>query len=172
VSSGRLLVRSNPSGATVSVDGVQKGVTPLALRDLEFGTRNLTIAHSGYATETRRVVINSERPSRSLDVRLAARAAAAKPAGAVPPRPSTPATLGRPAVTTGALLVDSRPGGAAVTINGKPSGTTPLTVEDLAPGDYRITITLAGYRNFAATVRVAAGERVRAAYSLTAQEQE
>jgi hypothetical protein len=59
-----------------------------------------------------------------------------------------------------------------VTIDGKPSGTTPLTVEDLAPGDYRITITLPGYRNFAATVRVVAGERVRAAYSLTAQEQE
>ena len=68
--------------------------------------------------------------------------------------------------------MDSRPTGAAVTINGKPSGTTPLTINDLAPGDYRIVMTMPGYRNFATTVRVVAGERARAAASLTAQEQE
>jgi hypothetical protein len=171
--SGRLLVRSNPTGATVSVDGVAKGVTPLALRDVEFGTRNLTIARSGYATETRRIVINSAQPSRSLDVTLTARAAPSRPAPAgAAPKPGTPATLGKPVVTTGTLVVDSRPPGASVTINGKPSGTTPMTIDDLTPGDYRITMTLPGYRNFAATVRVVAGERVRAAYSLTAQEQE
>ena len=163
---GRLLVRSNPNGATVSVDGVEKGVTPLALSDVAFGTRNLMIARSGYATETRRVAISPARPSRSLDVRLSV---VSKPAS---PKPVTPATLGKPAVTRGGLSVDSRPAGAAVTINGKPSGKTPLTIDDLPPGDYRIVMTMPGYRNFATTVRVVAGERVRAAYSLTAQEQE
>ena len=77
-----------------------------------------------------------------------------------------------PAATTGGMIVDSRPGGARVTINGRASGTTPLTIDDLAPGEYRVVMTLPGFRNFATTVRVVAGERVRAAYSLTAQEQE
>jgi hypothetical protein len=163
---GRLLVRSTPSGASVSVDGVAKGVTPLALRELANGTVNVTVARSGYITETRKVVITSARPARSLDVRLAAEAVA-------PPRPSTPATLGRPAaaVSTGSLIIDSRPTGATVTINGKPGGNTPLTLNDLPPGDYSIVMAMPGYRNFTTTVRVVAGERVRAAASLTALEQ-
>jgi hypothetical protein len=169
-------VRSSPSGATVSVDGAGRGVTPLALRDLALGTRTIVIARRGYLPETRTVVITSARPARSLDVRLAAAAAAPKlarpPASAGGPRPSTPATLGKPAAPTGGLNVDSRPGGAAVTINGSPRGSTPLTIDDLSPGDYRIVMTMPGYRDFATTVRVVAGERVRAAASLTAQEKE
>ena len=176
VKTGRLLVRSEPPGATVTVDGVEKGVTPLALRDVEFGTRVIAVTQRGYTTETRRVAISAARPSRSMDVKLvAARAVSQKPVAPKrseggSPAPSTPATLGKP--LTGGLAVDSRPAGASVTINGKPSGTTPLTVDDLPPGDYRIVMSMPGFRNFAATVRVVAGERARAAYSLTAQEQE
>jgi hypothetical protein len=163
---GRLLVRSNPSGATVSVDGVEKGVTPLALGDVEYGTRTVTVERTGYVTERRRVALSGSRPSRSMDVRLTAQASASRP------RPATPASLGKPAVTTGGLSVDSRPTGAAVSINGKAIGTTPLTINDLPPGEYRVVMTLAGFQNFTTTVRVVAGERVRAAASLTAQEQE
>jgi hypothetical protein len=164
---GRLLVRSTPSGASVTVDGVARGVTPLALRDLDAGTRTVVVARNGYAAETRRVLISKARPSRTLDVRLAA-----VRTRDTAPQPSTPATLGKPAAATGTLAVDSRPSGAAVTINGKPSGTTPLIVDDLAPGEYRIVMTMPGFRNFSTTVRVVAGERVRAAYSLTALEQQ
>ena len=173
---GRLLVRSTPSGASVSVDGVAKGVTPLALRDLDAGTRNVTIERRGYIPETRRILITKARPARTLEVRLASASAAepasSKPSGGGGPRPSTPASMGKPAVTTGTLAVDSRPTGAAVTINGKASGSTPLTINDLPPGEYQILLTMPGYRNFATTVRVVAGERARAAASLTAVEQE
>jgi hypothetical protein len=141
-------------------------VTPLALRELEMGTRNITIARRGYLPETRKVVITTARPARSLDVRLSAEATAPTP------KPSTPATLGTPAATAGSLTVDSRPTGATVTINGKESGTTPVTMNDLAPGEYRVMMTMKGYRNFATTVRVVAGEHARAAASLTALEQQ
>jgi hypothetical protein len=143
---GRLLVHSTPSGASVDVDGVTKGVTPLALRDMELGSRTITVAERGYIAETRRVLLTRARPSRSLDVRLAAAAA------------------------TGTMSVESRPSGAAVTINGKPSGKTPMTLDALAPGDYRVTLSLAGYQTFVTTVRVVAGERTRAAASLSVQE--
>ena len=171
---GRLLVRSTPSAASVSVDGVARGETPLALRDLDPGTRTVVVERRGYVPETRRVVITKARPARTLDVRLASAAPVPpKPKGEGGPRPSTPATFGKPAAaTTGSLSVDSRPSGAAVTINGKPGGTTPLTLDDLAPGEYRIVISMPGYRNFATTVRVVAGERVRAAASLTVLEQQ
>jgi hypothetical protein len=146
---------------------VARGETPLALRDLDVGTRSVTISRSGYVAETRKVSITKERPARTLDVRMTAETAAA-----ATPRPSTPATIGKPAATTGTLVVESRPAGAAVTINGKPSGTTPLTINDLAPGEYRVVMTLPGYRDFTSTVQVVAGERVRAAASLTALEQQ
>jgi len=132
---------------------------------LDIGTRSVTIARRGYVAETRRVSITKARPARTLDVRLSAAAAAA------PPKPATPATLNKPAVPTGSLAVESRPVGATVTINGKPSGATPITINDLEPGEYRILMSMPGYRNFATTVRVVAGERVRAAASLTALEQ-
>jgi hypothetical protein len=164
---GRLLVRSTPSGAAVSVDGVAKGVTPLAIRDLDLGSREITITHRGYDTEARRIVLTTARPSRSVEVRLAASAAA----GRSTTTPSTAATKGRFG-ETGALEIDSRPPGATVTVNGKPSGTTPLTMNDVAPGEYRVTMTLRGFQEFATTVRVVAGERARAAARLTEQEQE
>ena len=170
---GRLLIRSTPSGAAVSVDGVSKGVTPLALRDLPLGARKVVITSRGYIAEEQRVMLTKARPSRSLEVRLVAQAqghgrppvAASKPA----PAPSTPATLG---TTTGALVVDSRPMGASVSIDGKPSGTTPLTIEALAVGEHKVTLQLAGYQPCSTTVRVVAGTRVRAAASLSTQERE
>jgi hypothetical protein len=151
------LVRSNPAGASVSVDGVARGVTPLALRDLEFGTRTVTLSRPGYEPQTRTVAITSQRPSRSLDVRLSAEAAAAAP---------------KPAAATGVLIIESRPTGASVTVNGTARGVTPLTLSDLAPGDYRIVMSMPRFQNFVTTARVVAGERVRAAASLTALEQE
>lgn len=162
---GRLLVRSTPGGATVTVDGVAKGVTPLALRDLATGTLSISVGRRGYISESQKVTITNSRPARTLDVRLAPEAAAA-------PRPAASSATAKPGATTGGLTVDSRPVGAAVTINGKPSGNTPLAINDLAPGEYRILMAMPGYRNFATTVRVVAGERARAAASLTALEQQ
>jgi hypothetical protein len=169
---GRLLVRSTPGGANVEVDGVARGVTPLALRDLDLGAREITVTRRGYVPEERRIVLTKARPSQSVEVRMSAQAAAA------PPRPSTPASLGKPSAAAGrsgamgALAIESRPAGASVLLNGKPSGTTPMMINDLAPGDYRVTLSLSGYREFATTVRVVAGERARAAARLTEQEQE
>ncbi len=144
---GRLLIRSMPSGASVHLDGVARGVTPLALRDLALGSRTIAVARSGYITDERRLVLTRARPSRSLEVRLSAAAS-----------------------STGSLIVESRPAGAAVTIDGRARGLTPVTIEALAPGDYRVSLSLAGYQSFATTVRVVAGERTRAAASLSVQE--
>lgn len=115
-----------------------------------------------------------ERPSRTLDVKLtaAASATAGRNAPTVPKPVNPPARVGVQSAKSGSLVVESRPIGASVSINGTARGITPMTINDLAPGDYRIVLTLRGFQNFATTVRVVAGERVRAAASLTAQEQE
>ena len=170
---GRLLVRSTPSGASVTVDDVARGVTPLTLRDLALGSRTIAVELRGYLAEERRVVLTRARPSRSLEVRLSAAATAparsgtASATGSSTPAPARP----RPAsAASGSLTVDSRPAGATVVIDGQPRGVTPLTIDALAPGDHRVSLSLAGYQPFATTVRVVAGERTRAAASLSVQE--
>ncbi len=152
----------------MAVDGVARGVTPLALRDLELGSRTITVSRPGFIADERRVVLTRARPSRSFDVRLAAAATSVAVPRSAPA--SASAAGSRSGATTGSLLIESRPAGAAVSVGGQPRGVTPLTIEGLAPGDYRVGLSLAGYQSFATTVRVVAGERTRAAASLSVQE--
>lgn len=69
------------------------------------------------------------------------------------------------AVTTGSLAVSSSPVNAQVSLNGKYMGNTPLTLTDLAPGDYTILLELQGYQNNEGRVTVVAGRM--ATYSAT-----
>ena len=153
VPTAQLLVRSSPSGAAVSVDGTPRGTTPLTLRDLALGTRTVLVTRAGFEPVERRITLTADRPSRSVDLRLV-QVRAARP----PRETQTPAVAG--------LLVESRPSGAAVSIDGKPAGVTPLTVASIAPGRHTIRLELAGYRSLTHTVNVKQGERLRVAASL------
>ncbi len=73
------------------------------------------------------------------------------------PYSDTAIILTRP-VTTGTITVESTPGGAQVTVNGRYSGDTPLDLPDLAPGTYVIRIEYPGYLPAEQTVEVAAGD--------------
>ncbi|MEZ5284519.1 MAG: PEGA domain-containing protein [Vicinamibacterales bacterium] len=166
--SGSLQVRSTPAGASVFVDGLRRGVTPLRLDDVPLGTRQVRLLRDGFAADERRVTLTAERPSGTLDVRLQASAAPAPRRSAAPPAATS--TRPSPAAATGTLLVESRPAGAAVTVDGRPVGQTPVTVERLAPGTHTVSMVLSGYRPVSTTVPVGGGERARAAASLTLQE--
>jgi len=48
----RMTVRTNPPGATVSVDNQLIGTTPAATSFVYYGTREIRIAKDGYRTET------------------------------------------------------------------------------------------------------------------------
>jgi hypothetical protein len=97
-----------------------------------------------------------------------ARAGASRRAGPPATAPSRrEAAERRPAAAgPGTLDVVSRPAGARVFLDGNLVGTTPLTGTRAAAGSHRIRLELAGYAPWAATVRVAAGERARVTASL------
>ena len=154
---GNLLVRSTPAGAAVFVDEERRGVTPLALQNIELGMRRVRIQRDGFNVEERQINLTRSRPSRSVDVRLT-RAAPA-------PRPATPAPA-TPAARTGSLVIESRPIGATIILNGREVGTTPMTIDDLEPGTYTVQLQLPNFRPIRTTVRVVAGARARAAASL------
>lgn len=46
----RARIQSNPSGATLKIDGIQKGTTPLQLDSIQAGEYTLTIDLLDYAT--------------------------------------------------------------------------------------------------------------------------
>jgi hypothetical protein len=152
---GRLVVRSRPAGARVSVDGKDRGVTPAAIRDLARGAHRVKVTRDGYAPEERHVVITPSRPTQSLTVALARSAA--------PPLGQTAAPAAR---STGALAVDSRPAGARVFIDDKLVGTTPMALPSVPAGSHAIRLEHDGYRNWSSSIRVTATEQNRVTASL------
>ncbi|MGE5814967.1 MAG: PEGA domain-containing protein, partial [Acidobacteriota bacterium] len=144
---GRLVVRSNPSGAAVFVNGRRRGTTPLALRDLAPGTYTVRVARNGYADSSRRVSVGGS-SVREVTVRLA--------------RPTPPA----PTTFTGSLYVDSRPRGARVLLDGKEVGVTPMQIPDVRAGAHVVRLELTDHRTWTTSARVVAGQVVRVTGSL------
>ena len=151
-----MLIRSTPAGAQVAVNSVARGVTPLVLRNLPFGSYTIRITLTGFAPSDHRLVLTADREAQSVEVALQE--------GGVP---ATPTGKGAPSqAPLGALVVESRPAGATVYFNNKPLGQTPLAVTDLPVGSGTVRLELAGYRSWSSTVQVTAGARERVAASL------
>jgi hypothetical protein len=127
------------------------GSTPVTLRELPYGTHTLRVTRSGYAADERRVVISAAQPAQSVIVDLVRPAPGAAPA---------------PSQFSAPLIVESRPAGAAVYLNGRRIGTTPMTLESVPTGSHALRLELDGYRRWTASVRVAAGQRNRVTASL------
>jgi len=152
---GRLLVRSTPADAAVIVNGEARGKTPLAVRDLPLGSYTIHLARNGYAEEDRRVRLTAKRPAASLIVEL---------------KPAHTAAVGHVPIarieSRGSLSVQSRPAGARVFVNGRPSGATPLTVPGVPAASATVRIEKDGYATWTTTVQVKAGQETVVTASL------
>jgi hypothetical protein len=127
---GELVVQSRPEGAAVSIDDTDRGVTPLTIR-LSPGAHVLQVK-AGSAEP--RVI--------PLAIRAGTQTAQYVEMQGV--------------ATTGVLEVRSEPSKARVTIDGRERGSTPLTLRDVAPGDYQVVLERAGWKS-TQTVRIEPG---------------
>ena len=127
---GELVVKSRPEGAAVSIDDKDRGVTPLTVR-LSPGAHVLQVK-AGSAEP--RVI--------PLAIRAGTQTAQYVEMQGV--------------ATTGVLEVRSEPSKARVTIDGRERGSTPLTLRDVAPGDYQVVLERAGWKS-TQTVRIEPG---------------
>ena len=77
---------------------------------------------------------------------------------------SKPEETPPPAPATGTLKIQSQPGEAQVYVNDEPKGMTSpageLRLSGMAPGTYRLRVSLAGYKTWENSVTVTAGETV------------
>jgi len=121
---GRLAVVSDPTGATVTVNGIFRGAAPLELDLAPETTYEVRVSAAGHATFTTDVEISSGRRS---EVR---------------------AEL---AMLSGEVRFTSLPPRAEILIDGVPSGATDLTLE-LEARPRQIEIRLAGYVPFRTTL--------------------
>ena len=136
---GALQVSATPR-ATVFIDGTQSGVTPFFNDKIKAGEHTLKLVPEsttdsliswegkinllpGIITAVNRTLGSSESASSGEIISLE--------------------KIGRKDKSS--LAVVSMPDQAVVKINGEPKGFTPLTIDDLTPADYQVTISSSGY---------------------------
>jgi hypothetical protein len=134
----------------------------LTLSAVGRGTHVVRIARQGYLPAERRVRIRSAQPAQSIEVELTANRPARGPAAAS----AAAAAPSAPDQTTGSLMVDSRPVGARVFVDGRLVGTTPLLIESVSTGDHPVRLEMDGFSTWSTTTRVMGGERNRVSGSL------
>lgn len=131
---GLVLVRTEPPGVEVRLDGAFKGRTPLILDDVTVGEYRVGLSHEGYHDET-------------IDLRIEDR---------------VPLEI-RADLTSDSAVVEvvTTPAGAELTINGISRGTTPQRVARIPAGEVRVEVTADGYLPVTQNMRLAAGEEQR-----------
>jgi serine/threonine-protein kinase len=149
---GKLLIRSTPSGARVSINGRARGRTPLILRDMPLRVLTVTVSQSGYKPNEQRVALSAARPTATVEAKLVAEGGETA-AG----------------VITGSLFIESRPSAAKVFVDNRSFGTTPVSVPELSPGYHRVRLELGGFASWVTMAEVKVGARTRVSASLEQQ---
>ncbi len=111
---GRVTIVASQPGTDVTIDGVARGVTPLTI-DLPQGSHKLSLRRAGMSKELTIEVRRDVELVQNLD-------------------------LAPPPATTGALFVTSDPPGLRITVDGADQGSTPGSVERLAPGTHIVSL--------------------------------
>lgn len=128
--SGIVKCETTPSGATVLVNGIERGVTPLVADDVPKGLAVITFRLAGYREVSREVRLAAGE-QRNLALTLA-------------PQPAT-------------LKVISTPEGARVFVDDSYQGKTPLVVSSVKPGMRTLKVEREGYAPLVKTLEAANG---------------
>ena len=130
-----LSISSNPGGAKIILDGLEKGVTPKILNTIAPGIHILEIEYTGYNSWKSTIDV-PETNIKVISINL------------------TP----NPANAPGWISVFSNPANASVTLDGNYVGRTSagssLNLDTRPPGDYTLVLALPGYKPYTTRVTV------------------
>ncbi len=113
-----LSLQTTPSGATVLIDGKERGKTPLEIRGLPGGVVNLQLSLQQYVDHSEQITLISGQHVRHY------------------------VTLNK---KQGKLIVESVPSAARVEIDGDSVGITPMRLEKVTFGEHIIRVSKPGY---------------------------
>jgi len=127
---GSIDLVSDPSEASVTVNDRYRGVTPLTVDSLDPGMYNVTLSKDGYVNLSTPVPVESGSIS-EVNVTLV--------------------------LNIGAIAINTTPQGASIQLDGIDSGTAPITLGNLTPGNHTIVASKDGYIPKTVQVTVIAG---------------
>ena len=170
---GKVFVNSTPAGAQISVNGRSDPdwVTPHTIDGLRSGEHKLILSAQGFATATQTITIDAGRTA-AVNVTLAQfhpPAPSSRPAKTAPqPKAEEPAT---PTATTptasavpagpakGVWIIETKPPGAEVVVDGKSYGPSPVQLT-LPAGKHTYAIKMNGVQVFDREMDVPANQAI------------
>jgi hypothetical protein len=114
---GSLTIDTRPAGSDVLIDGQRRGATPLKLA-LAPGAHTLTIRSGSDERVVPLTIAAGAEITQYYEMKVA-----------------------EPAAVVGRISVVTDPPGARVAVDGKPRGTSPITIADLSAEDHKVTVT-------------------------------
>jgi formylglycine-generating enzyme len=131
---GELAMSSEPSGATVYLDGKKVGKTPTVVSKVPPGRHRIRLEKEGFEPYAVEEEVGAER--RDVAAKMRAR------------------------VEEGGMVVLSEPGGASVFMDGRLVGQTPYEGKALLPKAYKLRVVKEGYEAWERNVDIEEGKKV------------
>ena len=129
---GILLLKSDPAGADISINGASVGVTPRLITHLSVReTYTVKLTKTGYLDQLIKVRFEGRKPQVREEKLIS---------------------------SSGTINILSDPPGVKVAVNGIPRGVTPVTVSQVPRGRAVVKFTLEGYEDEVRELNVAAGD--------------
>jgi 5-hydroxyisourate hydrolase-like protein (transthyretin family) len=132
--SGNVAIQSVPSGAAISIDGMDIGqTTPCTVPGLLTGPHDIGLSMDGYYNDSFTVQVQTD----------------------------STATVNRTLkVSTGSTYLNVMPGDALVYIDGEYAGIGPVSLDKFLAGPHTYTVSCDGYRNESGTFEIVPGESI------------
>jgi len=128
--SATLTLVTDPPNATVTINGIPRGTAPCTIERIPEGEAVVEVRATGFLDVSQRVKLAAGE-TQTVDITLAP----------IPAR----------------LVVTSIPAGARVYVNNDRRGETPLTLDELQPGTYRVRVEQDGHDPLARTLELSRG---------------
>jgi hypothetical protein len=138
---GSISINSNPQGAKVYLDNVNKGNTPLNLKNITSGQHSLRIVISGYQEMTSDIsILPSQTTKVSADL--------------------------MPLQSYGSISVNSNPQGAKIYLDNAYKGVTPLKLGNINSGHHGLKIVISGYQEWTSDISILSSQTTKVSADL------
>ncbi len=136
---GSLLIESRPVDADVYLGGRNQGKTPLTLERVKEGKQEIEISKEGYQAWKQSVTVKPGKPVQVTADLIAA---------------------------YGSLKISSKPTGAAILIDGKQQGKTPLKLDKLKSGRIQVEVGMECHESVIRDIAIPAGKAAESEFVL------
>ncbi|MCX6688894.1 MAG: PEGA domain-containing protein [Methanoregula sp.] len=163
---GNISISSDPIGATIYLDNISQSViTPTTLYNVTTGPHLVLLQRTGYQNWSLIVTVNGNQTvTAPLSPEVTTTTTTATPTANV----TTTTTTVAP-VVNGSIAFTSSPTNANVYINTVLKGYTPITIYNLTPDSYAVTVQKSGYLIYAQRVNVTSGNTTTVSTILTVE---